>query len=233
MRCIAVCAAFPLELKQICRRLRMPCPDWKKKIVSRKGANDVLVAAVSGPGQDNMKELLKDFDPSWEYSWISAGTAGGLSPQIGLFKCLMGNTVVTMDGKAESQYPFFLRHPQNERLLFCSDSVLESPDQKKEYFHKTGADAVDMESWTVINHANSRHEPFAWIKVVSDLYNETLPAALSGCVDDRGLPSISNTLRILLKNPLLLPILIKMGIRSGKLSSSLAEVITPVLLSLL
>ena len=233
MRCIAICAAFPLELQQICRRLRMPCPDWQKRIVFKKGKEDILAAAVSGAGQEKMQQLLRGFDPSWEYNWISVGLAGGLSPHVGLYKCLMGNKVITLDGSMESQYPFFLRHPQKERLLFCSDSILEHPSQKRDFFYKTAADAVDMESWALINHANSRHEPFAWIKVVSDIYTESLPAVLGDCVDEKGLPSLRNSLRVLLKRPSLLPVMLKMGIRSGKLSTSLADVIFPVLASLL
>lgn len=230
MKCMAVCAAFPLEVKFISRFIGMPCPSSSKPVVYHRADGKVLALAVSGMGRERMVSVLQQMEPSFGYSWISAGSAGALDPCLSAKECLAGEDVITEGGTVlNTSCPVHFNLPLRKEPLYCHSSVIVSAEEKARFYMQTGAVAVDMESEAVVKHAMSRGEPFVWLKSISDTAKESLPSAILGCIGPDGFPSTGKSLWVMLKQPPLIPAMLRMGYRSNQLSRKLACMLVPYL----
>ncbi len=210
------CAALPQEIKHFCRQLDIKMPDKHNRVSYKKiSENTEIGIAVSGVGQSRMKNLLDSISDVSVTYWVSIGFAGGLGPVLQLGDCIIGHKVLTSNGLVFSD--------ANERnlivgarrnILYCADKIVATPEEKQSLHEKTGAWAVDMESAVVARHAKSRGERFAWIRVISDAADETVPEEVLSCVTNNGFPSSIIAIKTILFNPLMLKIFIKLGLRS-------------------
>jgi adenosylhomocysteine nucleosidase len=230
MDCVVVCAAIPEEIGGICRHFGVPVPSPQNPISTCMLTEHKLALAVSGVGRLRMEALLEPLDPQLRYGWLSIGLAGGLSPQLEVGNGIIGHTIVCANRNVVHTHPpIFLRDTDEDAMLLCLDEILATPARKRVFHEHTGAMAVDMESIAVARHANARREPFAWIKVISDGWDESLPCELMDCTDEHGYPSVKKSLFFLAKKPQYLPTMIKMGLRTRRVSKLLSDAVVQVL----
>jgi len=231
MNPIVLCAALPDEVKPLCRRLGIVVPTENQPIsegISRDGC--AVRVAVSGIGQVRMAQLVQAMPLSPVLGWVSIGFAGGLASKLSVGDCIIGHKVVWEQG----DFCFGNESLPSESCLadslYCSEEAVCTLEEKRTLFQKTGAMAVDMESLAVARVAQSRGEPFTWIRVISDTARETIPPAVGQCIGPMGFPSWIAGMKALLSNPTMLPFMIRFGLRSKKCATRLAEAVIPWLL---
>ena len=156
------------------------------------------------------------------FSWLSEffapdkilhiGTCGGFDPDL---KCgdllfaesaLRGDTVWQTDLAHTEK---LLRACEREKItlrravLFTYDEVIMSTQHKAEFWRKTGAAAVDMESAAVLEFAHPRNIPVVVARVVFDSAHEVLPN-FSDVLDAVGSPCIGKFIWKVLVHPKLI-----------------------------
>lgn len=141
-----------------------------------------VVVVISGVGQlaaaRATQALIAGHRPSWV---VSAGFAGGLDPQLRKGDILMADSLVNSDGR---RLAMDLKiDPQtiaaNKRLHIgpcaASDTILHRPSDKEALGRRSGALAVDMESWVVGDVCRQAKTRFLAIRVISDAVGDELP----------------------------------------------------------
>lgn len=85
------------------------------------------------------------------------------------------------------------------------------------------AAGADMESFAVLTVARARHISTVVIRVVSDRYDQDVPADFGTAVDHEGRVSVSGVVRMIAHHPLQLPALIRLGRQSRTAAEGLAH----------
>jgi adenosylhomocysteine nucleosidase len=141
------------------------------------------VAVVrSGPGRKAARHateaLLSGHKPQWV---ISAGFAGGLSPQVRRNDLVMADGLVdtagarlVIDLKVD---PASLAQTPGVHVgrLLCVDQIVRLPQEKRALGQKHDALAADMESFAAAEVCRERQVRFLAIRVVSDSVDDELP----------------------------------------------------------
>jgi hypothetical protein len=105
--------------------------------------------------------------------------------------------------------------------MISSDRIATTIDEKARL--ASLADAVDMESYTVLAAARERNLPAVVIRGVSDRHDQAMPVDLSTAVDERGQVSIGNVLKMAAGNPMQIAALMKLGRESKAAAEVLAK----------
>jgi adenosylhomocysteine nucleosidase len=144
-----------------------------------------VVVFLSGPGQKNAAEAAEKLIDGHKPGFVlSAGFAGALSPHLKRSDILLANEVMLESGES-IVLPFVpTPEPGNEKIvgdrtaitgkLLTADRVIQTADEKKSLFKKTGAAAVDMETFAVAEVCQRRDVRFASVRMIHDPANETL-----------------------------------------------------------
>ncbi len=141
-----------------------------------------IVLALAGAGRRraaHATEILIDgHRPKWV---ISAGFAGGLSPQLKRHDILMPNQLLlAAGGELPIEWPAGLaaiaQRPEVQvgRLL-TADQLVRTPREKRMLGERHGAMAVDMETFAVAGACRRRQVSFAAVRVIHDTVDEVLP----------------------------------------------------------
>jgi adenosylhomocysteine nucleosidase len=146
---------------------------------------------------------------------IMAGLAGALYPALRI------GDVVIDDCPAEFQPSGHFRTGK----ITASKKLVSTPLEKRLLFEQTGALAVDMESAVVRAAAAEQNLPFVSIRAISDTADESLDPAILGMVDSFGQPRIIPLALALLRRPMLIPRLIRLGKSSNLAAKNLATVV--------
>jgi adenosylhomocysteine nucleosidase len=174
------------------------------------------VIFLSGPGRENAAKAAETLIDGHKPQYIlSAGFAGGLSPQLKRHDILLADEVMLESGEsiAISPLPTNLRSvpgegpgvraglekavptsphipdvnsphpnplPKGEGTaitgkLLTADRVIRTAEEKKSLCGKTGAVAVDMETFAVAEVCRRRMVPFLAVRIIHDPAGETLP----------------------------------------------------------
>ncbi|MGH8229299.1 MAG: purine and other phosphorylase-like protein, family 1, partial [Steroidobacteraceae bacterium] len=125
-------------------------------------------------------------------SW---GLAGALDPQLPCGAVLLPEEVILESGASLATGLAWRRQIEDAlqaRWLICRRRLLTSaralatiPD-KQQAFRRTGAAAVDMESFAVAEEAAARGLPFVVMRVIVDTAADALPPALADAPDGTG-----------------------------------------------
>ncbi|MEN6458836.1 MAG: hypothetical protein ABFC63_07890 [Thermoguttaceae bacterium] len=137
-----------------------------------------IAIVLSGAGCENARlatqTLIDGHRPGLV---ISAGFAGGLSPQMGRNDILLADRL--LDGQsidlavassALATGPGVHRGP-----LLTLDHVVGSPAERRSWWQRHAALAVDMETLGVAQVCAERQTAFVSVRVINDLATETLP----------------------------------------------------------
>jgi adenosylhomocysteine nucleosidase len=145
---------------------------------------------VTGAGSDNASRAAaralagEPFDLT-----ISAGLAGGLRPEHRPGTVLVARQVLRLaDGRALDPAPEWTRlaveHGAREVVLVTADRVAVAAEEKRRLGQM--ADAVEMESFAVLEAAAARGVPATAIRTVSDPVETELPVDFNRVLDASG-----------------------------------------------
>jgi len=109
------------------------------------------------------------------------------------------------------------------RLLTCL-RPLASRAEKQDAHRRTGAVAVDTESYAVAEVAAAHDLPFLAVRVIVDTAGDEVPGALAGVVDARGRIDARRLLLALLSQPAAVGALLKLSRRYGAARMALRAV---------
>jgi adenosylhomocysteine nucleosidase len=175
---------------------------------------DGTLVAVSGMGCQAAAEGARKLVAAGCRALASWGLAGGLDPTLPTGAILLPEEVI-LEGAARSFRATPEWRQQVLRVLraLASSSSLErgvlltSPHplrvaaDKQSAFRRTGAVAVDMESFAVAAVASGNGLPFLAIRVIVDRASDEVPQVLEGVTTRRGSLSIGSLVGGLLRQP--------------------------------
>src|SRR5580704_4824899 len=181
---------------------------------------------VTGMGAENATRIA-NVAMTQPYSMcIASGFAGALKPeyavgsvlvaesvqQLGKSKTLMGSRNLVSAARADGAKMV---------KLLSSDHVVRTADEKAQLAPFAGA--VDMESFAVLVVAATHHVSAVAIRVVSDSSEGKIPIFVDAMLDEKGKLNASGIFRGLVRHPLQLPALMRLGRDSQTAAESLAN----------
>jgi adenosylhomocysteine nucleosidase len=107
------------------------------------------------------------------------------------------------------------------KMFLTTDKVIATAEEKQRL--SPFADAVDMESFAILLAAKEKKLPVVAIRVVSDRFDEDMPANVDMTVDERGRVKIGGVVRHVASHPLQLPALIRLGRKSHTAAEALCH----------
>lgn len=137
---------------------------------------------------------------------ISFGVAGGLDPSLRPGTCVVGSTIVSVNGSIKTDPSWsetLLRKiPDAVRgAIIGVPAPLVRPEDKRALYKQTGAVAVDMESHIVAGVACRHGLPMAAIRVVTDPAVRSLPACAVSAMRANGTTDFLAMIRSVLARP--------------------------------
>jgi adenosylhomocysteine nucleosidase len=161
-----------------------------------------IALILAGPGRDNARRATEILiDGHRPGCVVSAGFAGGLSPRLNRNDILIADRLLNANGRelpvelppaveAASRRLIpadALEQSQTARrdaaptggvhhsTLLTMDRVVRLPSERKTLLDRTGAAAVDMETFAVAELCAARQTAFLSVRVINDTADETLP----------------------------------------------------------
>lgn len=192
----------------------------------------VLITAL-GPSRarlESAKIVWGDFDPL--NFCVSAGLAGALRSNYRLAQVLVARDVFAKITPPDTNSQSF---PSSEALVafaaesgativdrfYCTPRVIVRAEEKR--LLGASADAVEMESFGVLQQAREFGVPAVAIRAISDAVNQTLPLDFNLALTPEGRLSTARILAQLAAQPHALPGLIRLGRQSKQAARSLCE----------
>lgn len=105
--------------------------------------------------------------------------------------------------------------------LLTTDHVVNTATKKNHL--SAFAEAVDMESFTILHAANQKNLPSAVVRVISDSFDRDMAPGLDTIVDPQGHVKIAGVVRYVAKHPLMVPALMRLGRDSKAAAEALAH----------
>jgi adenosylhomocysteine nucleosidase len=107
------------------------------------------------------------------------------------------------------------------KKFFSSEQIVASAEEKSRL--APFADAVDMESFSILEATSSRELSSVAIRVVSDRFDQDMPVDFSTTVDDKGKVRVGGVLKQVAYHPLQIPALIRLGRESKTAAQGLSN----------
>ena len=143
---------------------------------------------------------------------ILAGLAGALDPSL---RC--GDVVIDQKSQlteAMKKLPFRIGR------IYTSDRVITTPAEKSRLFNSTGALAVEMEAGIV--------RPAIHVRSISDVADESIDPAILRLIDEMGQPHIGKLLMTIIRRPMLVRDLKRLGSQSQVALDALARAVSMI-----
>ena len=212
---ILVLTAVDVEARGLARHLGLAAvstSDWPHY---RGG---VLEVACVGPRAARLAERAT----AWRHPTlvVSAGTCGGLAPDLATGALVVPAAVIGPDGArfATAGLPPLARAGT---LLTVAD-IVPTAAEKARLWIETGALAVDMESAGLLEWAQAMGVVAAVVRAISDPATAGVPADLAALVEPGGRVSRSHALRALLARPRAVADAIALGRGTGAALTTVA-----------
>jgi len=185
----------------------------------------VVDFVVTGMGSENARRVANVVMAQPYTICIAAGFAGALKPehavgtilvavqQIGKAKTIQSSRRLV--GAAGIDGAF------RSKMFLTSDSVIRAAEEKAKL--APFADAVDMESFAILSAAGDHKISAVAIRVISDTSNRGMPIFLDAVVDDKGRVRIGGLVSKIVRHPIHLPALIRLGRDSRTAAEALAH----------
>ncbi len=183
--------------------------------------------ALTGAGPENARRALHSvllFAPDIV---ISSGLAGSLKPVHGLGQILAAAAVRDVQGNRQIESdPTLLdlaaHHGVRRVEMFATvDKVIHSASDKRRFIFE--ADAVEMESFSVLSEAKAFGIPAVAIRSISDDANEDLPLNFDDLADEQGHIRFGKVIARLARAPHRLPGVLRLGRQSRRSAGNLAK----------
>ena len=182
---------------------------------------------VAGMGADSARHVAEGVMGSSYQFCISTGFAGALSEKHSVGDVLVAEAVQHLGKSKTLQCSRNLVHAARDdgakevKIFLTADHIVKTQQEKAQL--APFADAVEMESFAVMEAAAARNLSAVAIRVISDASNAEVPAFVDGMLDEKGQISASGVLRQMARHPLQLPALIRLGRDSRTAAESLAH----------
>jgi adenosylhomocysteine nucleosidase len=182
---------------------------------------------VTGMGGENGRRVA-NIVMAHPYSiCIAAGFAGALKSEHTVGSILAADAVQQI-GKSKTvrSAPRLVRAAWMDgafrsKMFLTSDSVIRSAGERAQL--APFGDAVDMESFSILSTAQEHQIPAVAIRVISDTADRDMPAFLDSVIDDMGRVKIGGLVRKVVRHPIHLPALIRLGRDSRTAAGALAH----------
>ncbi len=182
---------------------------------------------VTGMGSENARRVANVVMAQPYTICIAAGFAGALKPEHRIGSILVADTVQQI-GKAKTMQSsrrlvFAARNDGafHSKMFLTSDSVIRSAAEKAQL--APFGDAVDMESFAILAAAHEHKISAVAIRVISDTSTRDMPVFLDTLIDDEGRVRIGGVVRKIVRHPIHLPALIRLGRDSRTAAEALAH----------
>jgi nucleoside phosphorylase len=183
--------------------------------------------ALTGIGSENARRALRSvllFAPDIV---ISSGLAGSLKPVHGLGQILAATAVRDVQGNRQIESdPALLDLAANHGVrrveMFATvEKIVHTASQKRRLSFE--ADAIEMESFSVLSEAKAFGIPAVAIRSISDDANEDLPLNFDGIADEQGHIRFGKVIGRLARVPHRLPGVLRLGRQSRRGAENLAK----------
>ena len=210
------------QLRDFRRASLTPVPSWE----SRAEGNELRVV-LTGMGPRRAARALNLVLGDRPDLCISSGLAGALQPDCRPGEILAARAVSLAAGGAaqqsdESLLQFALLCGAKPVAKFQTSETLVLSAREKSRLG-LAADAVEMESFSVLAEAARRQIPAVAIRAISDAVGEDLPLDFTQVVNKRGEVSFLRILAQGARRPWSLPALARFGRQSRRSAASLAN----------
>jgi adenosylhomocysteine nucleosidase len=182
---------------------------------------------VTGMGMENARRGAEIAMAIPHTICIASGFAGSLKPAHKVGDILAARAVQRL-GKSktiECSRNLFMAAYENQaieaKMFLTTDKVIGTAEEKQRL--APFADAVDMESFSTLSMARQKSLPAVAIRVISDRFDEDMPAEISTTVDERGRVKIGGVVKHVAYHPLQLPALIRLGRQSHTAAEALCH----------
>lgn len=197
---------------------------------------DAVTIACHGPGVEHGRSAAQSLLDIGATALLSFGVAGGCNPDLPTGTIIVATGVRDMSPSGGGDMLYTNREWQRriKSLLLGNVLVEDAPiasvvdpltdrNAKKNMFADLHAAAVDMESAAIARAAMEAGAPFMALRVILDDADTSLsPTALAGMGED-GAQDTGAVLRALLRRPMDLPGLMRLGSDSGRAKRALAK----------
>lgn len=122
---------------------------------------------------------------------VSAGLAGGLSPELKRNEILTADRLLSIDGGDISVVippPLAEAAEHNgarRGTLLTVEQMVSLPGDKKKLFEQYAAMAVDMETFAVAEVCRRLEVPFSSVRVINDTANDELPSDIENLLEQK------------------------------------------------
>jgi adenosylhomocysteine nucleosidase len=182
---------------------------------------------VTGMGIENARRAAEVAMSVPHTICIASGFAGSLKATHKVGDILAARAVQQL-GKSktiECSRNLFMAAYENQateaKMFLTTEKVVDTAEEKKQL--APFADAVDMESFATLSVAQQNSLPTVAIRVISDSFDEDMPADISTTVDERGRVKIAGVVKHVVSHPLQLPALIRFGRKSHTAAEALCH----------
>jgi adenosylhomocysteine nucleosidase len=182
---------------------------------------------ATGMGAANAQRVAEAII-SKEYSFcIVSGFAGALKAAVKLGEVVVAEKVqhAGNGGTALCARNLMTRAAQDGATsistLLTADHVVNTAAEKERL--SSFAEAVDMESFAILNVASARNLPAVAIRVISDSFDQDLPVDMDTMVDAEGNVKIGGVVSYVARHPLTLSALVRLGRETKTAAESLAH----------
>jgi adenosylhomocysteine nucleosidase len=174
----------------------------------------------SGAGAENAKKAAELLIAHGAGRLISWGCAAGLTDDLQPGALILADRCIAADNSVfetdkdwrECAAALLAEHAPVIRAMTESYSVIASSKDKLNLAHATQAVALDMESSAVAKVAKAKVVPFLVVRAIADPRDMDLPEAVRVAVGEDGQVDLVRLMRHLLRHPLELPALIRLGL---------------------
>ncbi len=182
---------------------------------------------VSGMGYENAFRAAKTALERDYSVCIAAGFSGALRPEYRASDIVTADAVQRLGKSKTLQAQRRLastaqsRGAKRSSMFLTVDHVVRTSEEKSRLAPFAGA--VDMESFAVAAAADERGISALPIRVISDSFDQDLPVNIESMLDDRGRVKPYGVFSEVVRHPLQLPALIRLGRRSNTAAQALAH----------
>ncbi len=182
---------------------------------------------ITGMGAENARRVVNAMMEQPYAICIASGFAGALKPEHAIGSILVAEAVQQI-GKArtvQSSRNLVLEAQRDgafrAKMFLTSESVVRTAEEKAKL--APFADAVDMESFSILSYAHDHALAVVAIRVISDTTKRDMPIFLDAVVDEMGRVKIGGLVRKIVSHPIQLPALIRLGRDSRTAAQALAN----------
>ena len=190
---------------------------------------------ISGVGAENARRAVKKIvsEHGTQVFLILCGFCGGLGEAVTAGSlvfvesvCEQENPDTELNADAELEAVLTGLRPADSLCfrgkMVSTRSVLITPAEKAECARRTGAIAVDMETYAAAQEAEAHCLRWIGVRAVTDGATDTLPLDFNAFNDTNGNPDRGKIVLATLARPHKIPALIRLGSRSAQAAKNLA-----------